>query len=122
VPLVKPLDVIRIFDGTIRPPGPKMVVCVEADAGFFFRINEKKWQTGVPLKKKDHPKFLTKDCHLECGEPLELDDYTIEEAIRDKGILGQISPALVQAICSALANEKLLSSADIGKIRIALKC
>ena len=33
------LDVIWIFDEFIRPPGPKMMVCVEAERSFFFRIN-----------------------------------------------------------------------------------
>jgi hypothetical protein len=89
--VLKPLEVIWIMDECIRPPGPKMVVCVEGELGFFFRINTKAgWQQSVLLKKSpDHP-FLDHDSHLECGDPLELDDYVIEQSLNRKGAIGAV--------------------------------
>jgi hypothetical protein len=84
---VSALDVIWIWDGFIKPPGPKMVVCIEPSLGFFYRINsEGKWQFPVPLRNVDHP-FLKHDSFIECGEPFELDDYLIDESVRRNGIL-----------------------------------
>ena len=77
--MLNALEVIWIEDECINPPGPKMVVCVDATNGYFFRINTKgHWQHSVPLSKKDHGTFLDHDSHLECGDPLELDDYVID--------------------------------------------
>jgi hypothetical protein len=94
--VLKPLEVIWIHDDCISSPGPKMVVCVEATLGFFFRINSRpNWQQSLPLKKgADHP-FLDHDSFLECGDPLELDDYVIDESLRQKGVIGALSQALI---------------------------
>lgn len=35
--LLSPLEVILFFDGCIRPPNWKMIVCVEPHLGLFFR-------------------------------------------------------------------------------------
>lgn len=114
------LDVIWIHDGLIRPPGPKMVVCLEPALGLFFRINtEAMWQTPVLLTRADHP-FLKWDSHLECGEPLELDEYMIEESIRDRGIIGRVKPELAAVIWGAVAAAKTISDDDKGAIRAAL--
>ena len=59
-----------------------MVVCIDVDEGLFFRINsEPKWQKSVAIKLEDHPEFLKWDSVIECGEPLEFDEYTVDEAI-----------------------------------------
>jgi hypothetical protein len=90
------LEVIWIHDDCISPPGPKMVVCVEAKLGFFFRINTRpNWQQSLLLKKgTDHP-FLDHDSYLECGDPLELDDYVVEQSLDGKGVIGTVSQALI---------------------------
>jgi hypothetical protein len=115
--VLKALDVIRIMDVFIRPPGPKMVVCVEPSLGFFFRINsEPKWQTPIPLKFRDYPEFLTHDSYLECGCPFELDEYTVYESIRDNGILGRLKTDVVPQIIQVVQDEQLLSPADKSAI------
>jgi hypothetical protein len=90
-----------------------MVVCVEPTCGFFFRINSKpKWQQPVKLVRAPDHTFLAHDSYLECGAPLDLDDYIVEEAIREKGIVGKISEALVPQIVAAVVAAKSISAAD----------
>lgn len=116
------LDVIWIWDGFIKPPGPKMVVCIEPTLGFFYRINtEGKWQVPVPILKTDHP-FLNHDSFIECGEPFELDDYLIDESIRRSGVLGQIAASLALSIYRAAVRASTVSLHDKELIRLALGC
>ena len=116
------LDVIWIWDGFIKPPGPKMVVCIEPASGFFYRINTKgKWQVPVPILKKDHS-FLKHDSFIECGDPFELDDYIVDESIRRSGILGQIAKQVAPAIYRAAFTATVLSQEEKELIRAALGC
>jgi hypothetical protein len=118
---MKALEVIRIYDETIRPPGPKMVVCIEPALGLFVRINsEPKWQTPVKLEKEPHHKFLDWDSYLECGEPLELDDYIIEQSINRFGIIGLIHSTVASKIYAAVKAARTVSDADKERVRIAL--
>jgi hypothetical protein len=122
VSLVAPLDVIVIWDDFIRPPGPKMVVCVEPASGFFFRINsEGKWQTPVMIRRREHP-FLKRDSAIECGDPFELDDYVIEESIRRHGVIGKISTTHASEIYAAAFGSVVLSSEQKELVRAALGC
>jgi hypothetical protein len=116
---LKPFDVIWIFDGCIRPPGPKMVVCVEPELGLFFRINSKPWQTAVKLEMSSHP-FLIRDSYLECGEPIELDEYVVDESLRDKGLYGTVLSSLADAIYGAVHAAKRISDSDKEAIRKAI--
>jgi hypothetical protein len=80
-----------------------MVVCVEATLGFFFRINSRaNWQQFLPLKKGVDHAFLDHDSYLECGDPLELDDYVIQESLDDKGVIGTLSQAMIPDILKAV--------------------
>jgi hypothetical protein len=94
-----------------------MVVCVEGELGFFFRINTKAgWQQSVPLKKSpDHP-FLDHDSHLECGDPLELDDYVIEQSPNRKGVIGAVSPSLIPDILRAVKAAARMTEKDKEKV------
>ena len=113
------LETILIPDQTIKPPGPKMVVCVAPEEGYFFRINsEPKWQQPVLLSAKDHP-FLKHDSYLECGAPLDLDEYVVQEALRDKGIIGTVVP--VEAIIAAVQKAWSVSEEDREVICAALR-
>lgn len=120
MPLLAPLDVIWIDDDTIRPPGPKMVICVEPKIGLFFRINtDPKWQTPIRIRQIDHP-FLKWDSHIECGLPMELDDYVIEQSLRRRGVIGKIARRHVAAICAVVDEAKDLTPADKAAIKAAL--
>jgi hypothetical protein len=111
--MLLPLDVIWIPDATIKPPGPKMVVCVEPACGFFFRINtEPKWQQPVKLVRVPDHLFLKHDSYLECGAPLDLDDFIVEEAVRQSGVIGKISKKVVVDIIAAVHAAKAISNSD----------
>lgn len=117
---LRPLEVIWISEETIRPPGPKMVACISPDHGWFYRINTKPWRPAVLLTRSpDHP-FLKWDSYLECGDPLELDDYLIEEAIARNGIIGAVSSTLSDQILAAVEQARYLRDADKAVIRAVL--
>ena len=122
--MISPLQVVLIHDGTITPPGPKMVVCIHPDQGWYYRINSKNhWKPAVQILREPDHKFLDHDSFLECGDPLELDDYVIEESIRAKGIIGQIAPSLCPEIAAALKDARYLKEIDKEEIRAILdKC
>jgi hypothetical protein len=89
-----------------------MVVCVEPELGYFFRINsEPKWKGPVLLRLADHD-FLRHDSYLECGGPLDLDEYIVSEALRGRGIIGRVSDKVVPDIIAALETAYSVSPAD----------
>ena len=112
---------IRIHDEHIKPPGPKWVVCVEPDLGFFLRINSEGWRDGsVEIVRLPHHDFLQYDSFIECGDPLELDGYVVEHALADKGIVGRIDPSLAPDIGAAVQSCSLIARADKLAIQQAL--
>ena len=97
-----------------------MIVCIEPARGFFFRINTSaKWQTPVRLDPAHHP-FLGHVSHLECGDPLEIDDYVIDQSLRRRGVIGRIDPRHIPEILAAVDQARTLSAADKSAIRAAL--
>ena len=63
--LVRLMEVVWIHDDFIKPPGPKMVVCVEPTLGLFYRINtQDKWQIGVLLEQASNS-FLDHDSYID---------------------------------------------------------
>jgi hypothetical protein len=121
--LIGILEVIWIYDQFIRPPGPKMQVCVDPANGFFFRINERpKWQIPVQILQADNP-FLTKDSYLECGSPLELDDYVIQQSLaRTNGPIGVLNRMHLPDICKAIHRSNQIRKIDLAHISAALGC
>lgn len=114
--MLNALDVLLIFDATIRPAGPKMVACIHPANGWFYRINSKgHWRPRVPLALAAHP-FLDHDSFLECGDPLELDDYIVDEALSMHGVIGTISADLCAQIIETLDVCVTLLPADKQKI------
>lgn len=100
--MMNTLEVTWISDEEIRPPGPKMVVCVEPHKGFYFRINSHdNWEPCVPLIKEPHHRFLRWDSFIECSI-LEIDNYIIGKAVKERGIIGKISPLLCAKIIEQL--------------------
>jgi hypothetical protein len=94
-----------------------MVVCVQAELGFFFRINSRpNWQQSVPLKREPDHKFLDHDSYLECGEPFELDEYVVDQSLDDRGVIGIIASALLPDILIAVVAAQLLSAKDKAAI------
>jgi hypothetical protein len=119
-PLLKALDVIWVQDDLIRPPGPKMLVCIEPNLGMFFRINTKPiWQNSIAIIAADH-NWLRWDSNIECGEPIELDEYVISDSLVKKGIIGRVKESLAPAIYAVVANARTLAPDDKDAIREAL--
>jgi hypothetical protein len=101
-----------------------MVVCIsEVALGFFFRINSKSgWQKSLPLARIPHHTFLHHDSFLECGAPLELDEYIVEESLRLSGTaLGVIHASLREPICQFVMNEGRISDRNKEAILDFLK-
>jgi hypothetical protein len=118
--VITALDVILVFDGTIHPPGWKMIVCVCPVNGFYFRINSKPWPEAVVIRLPDH-RFLTHDSHIECNGPLDMDDFSIQESIAAKGIIGRIDVKVVPEIVAAVDRCRSISPVDKDIIFSALK-
>lgn len=69
------------------------------------------------MRREPHHLFLKHDSFLEVGEPLELDDYIIEESLRRSGIIGSVSRELCAGIIKHLAGARYLREADKNTIR-----
>lgn len=115
-----PFDVTIIFDQTIRPPGPKMIVAIRPDLGWFYRINTKPWKPAVPLIRMPLHPWLDHDSFLECGDPLELDDFTIEESLRRHGVVGRVDPSLAEPVRATVLTLRTMSQSDKAEILAAL--
>jgi len=121
--VIRPLDVIWIFDASIHPKKWKMAVCIQSDCGFFFRINSSdRWPLALRIEKEPHHLFLKHDSFIECGNPLELDDYVVQAAIDKSGILGTVHPSLASAIYKNVELNETLSVSDKAAVAKALKC
>ncbi len=108
------LDVIWIHDAFIKPPGPKIMVCVEPTLPLFYRINtEAKWQIPVLITKADNP-FLKWDSYLEVGVPLEYDDYVIDQSPRH----GRLGSQAIPDICAAVRRSRRIRESDPAASRI----
>ena len=121
MPLLAALDVIWVEDDFIKPPGPKMVVCIAPEPGFFFRINTPRYPVAVSLLKADNP-FLHHDSYLECNGPLEFDDYVIQSYLDRHGgkPFGRVATRVVPAIWAAVSGSARISPHDKELIRIGL--
>jgi hypothetical protein len=117
------LDVIWIDDVFIKPPGPKMMVCVEPNEGVFFRINtEDKWDTPVKILFSDNPNVLKHDSHIQCGSPLELDDYIINQSIQNNRLAGRLASVCIPELCDATRKGARMSPRVKASILKALGC
>lgn len=115
------LEVIWIHDTFIRPPGPKMVVCVVPEEGIFFRINtEAKWPVSVPIQCTLNP-FLSHDSFLECGNPLELDDYVVEQSQERQSARMDLHRAALPMMIDAVTRSHRISDRDRNLILTALR-
>lgn len=117
---IQPLEVIYVHDRLIRPPGPKMMVCVEPDLGFFFRINTKgHWPASILIEKRRNP-FLHHDSYLQCGELIELDEFVVDEILDEKGLYGELDKSYAAAICRTLDSVSTIRKSDTDAIRQCL--
>ena len=104
-------DVIWAWNAALRPPKPKMVVCLDSANGIFLRINsEDKFRPCVGIAKRDHP-FLKWDSYVECSLNV-IDEYVIEEALEESGIVGHVHEQHKAAIWQHLRRSPYISDRD----------
>lgn len=121
--VLRALDVIRIHDEDIRPPGPKFVVCVEPALGLFLRINSDGWRDGsVAIDVARHSAFLRHDSFIECSSPLDPDSFILDRALRATGVLGRVHQSLAQPICDAVMQNAAIARRDKVAICRAIGC
>ena len=65
--------------------------------------------------------FLDHDSYLECGSPLEFDDYIIDVSLRRRGVVGSVDRRHVPEICSALQRSRVVTTADRDAMLAALR-
>jgi hypothetical protein len=115
------LQVVWISDATIRPPAPKMVVCVDPANGVYFRINSRgHWPESIPLPKNADHSFLDHDSYIECGAALSWDDFAIDESIKHHGDIGSISDDVARRVFDRVKATRLLTPIDRASILAAL--
>lgn len=118
--MLSALEVIAIFDGTLRDPKPKIVASIHPEEGWFYRINSRPHlRPWVHLVRDPDHLWLDHDSYLHC-EILMLDDYVVDESIARHGVLGSISPTLKREILKWTFQARYISAADREKICRAL--
>lgn len=118
---IDPLDVIIIDDATISPPKPKMVACIHPAEGLFYRINSKShWKPCIPLIREPNHLFLRRNSFLECGDPLILDEFVIEDSLSRSGVIGALHVDVCEGILKNLAAARYLKETDKAAIRSVL--
>ena len=74
-------DVIRIWDGTVRPAAHKRFLVICPDAGWLLRINSQPhWRPHWPLSAAANPECLDHDSFLELRGIIEYADTELENA------------------------------------------
>lgn len=97
-----------------------MMVCVEPDLGFFFRINTKgHWPASILIEMRSNP-FLRRDSYLQCGELIELDEFVIDEILDEKGLYGELDKSYAAVICRTLDSVSTIRKSDKDAIRQCL--
>jgi hypothetical protein len=105
-------EVIWVFDRSIEPPKPKMIVCLSYEKGWFMRINSSaRFRPCVPISVVMNP-WLDHDSHVECVL-LEFDEYEIEESMKNRrNPVGHLHKDYAKAILQALVREPYIRTAD----------
>ncbi len=120
---ISPLDVIIITDKEIKPPGPKMVVCICPKYGMFYRINSyPDYPIAVLIQQLPNHTFLKWDSFIECSKsPIELDDAIINSAIeRTKGPIGKIAQRHAAEILGAVQLQSTIAPEIKAQVKSAL--
>jgi hypothetical protein len=114
--MLRPLEVIVVPAGFITDH-PKMMACCCAELGLFYAINTRdKLRPCIPIRKTPLHEFLQHDSFLQCGDPLEIDDYMVEQALQSRGVVGRLDASVVPEIKKFLANALYLSERDKSEI------
>jgi hypothetical protein len=92
-------DVVRIWDGSIRPPDYKRFVVIWPDEGWVLRINSNpRWKPNWPLSAADNPGCLDHDSYLELHGIVE---YTADE-LNNAELLGYLADGTIEDLIELL--------------------
>lgn len=102
-------DVIRLWDGNVRPPAYKRFLVVYPEDGWLLRINSQPhWKPNFPLLHAANAACLDRDCFLELNGVIEY----IQSELDNADILGRLSDATLQNVIAHLPTVYTLSEAD----------
>jgi len=142
--ILRPLDVIWIFDDAAYNPGkddlgkwkPVVAMVPGPPHWLFFRINSRDHEGrhggyrprpgSIALARADHP-FLEHDSFLYCGgPPVELDEGQLADAVSQqrfperRGVVGRVAPSLLPEIRTAVGQSEVLTEETRDAILAAL--
>ena len=96
-----------------------MWVVLLPSAGVFVRINTRGWREGsIRIAKSDHP-WLDHDSYIECGSPLDGDEYLVEQALNRRGVIGSVTATALRELLPVIEASELWSAADKMEVRRA---
>ena len=108
-------EVIWVFDRSIRPPNPKMYVCLSYEDGWFLRINTSdKFRPCVAIPQPTNV-WLKHDSHIECAL-LEVDEFEIDEYLMTNQPIGSVDRLHADEVYAKLINATYLRASD--KLRL----
>lgn len=110
--MLRPLEVVLVPAGLITDH-PKMIACSCASLGLFYVINSRdKIRPCISIIKSPLHEFLHHDSYLQCGDPVEVDDYVIGQSLEFRGVIGRLDASVIPDIKKFLANALYLSERD----------
>ena len=114
---LKPGDVIKVWDGSIRPPDFKRFVVVCPHDGWLLRINSStKWKPHWLISAAKNPECLKYDSYLELRGAV---DFLVSE-LDDAQFLGALSDETLEDLIDFLPTVETLSEADCEKMLACL--
>ncbi len=111
-------DVVLVFDGTIKNPKHKRLICCCAD-GIFLRINTKSiFRPCVLIEASDNLGCLEYDSYVELRGVIDHDMEELERAILDGGarVLGRIGTQTAALLVDQIRASFTLTQIEIRQL------
>lgn len=111
-------DVLKLFDGTTKPPKHKRFICVCVAEGWFFRINsEGHFRPCEKIREADFCGCIDYDSYLELRGPIGFLDEEVDEALNDpRSYLGRLDADAMRILLTHVRNARAL----LGKEKKAI--
>jgi hypothetical protein len=111
-------DVVRLFDGTMDNPKPKLFLCVCATEHWFFRINTNPyWPPHLLLPRTENEACLAHDCYLQLNGVVEHYHVFVEDELRvPANHLGALSVDTLRNLIAFLPTVKTLTAGERDSI------
>lgn len=122
--VLRPGDVILLFDGTIDPPKHKRFVCVVAAEGWFLRINSRRhFRPHCPVMARENPGCLDHDSFIELRGIIDYDLAEVAQALEasDARILGRLGAKAAESLVKAVRDAPTFTATEVTMIVGALE-